>query len=357
MTVKNHHKIEPPVPKPQDKGDGVPPKIESQGENSDSCQAQETNSLRSIYNKTSQITSTMKEQAGQNQLLSRFMAAKGGFMILGAGLTLLVGTATAVVSSGILFTVLSVTTALTAVAIGGIGLVSYGGRLLRGLRNTGRALIGKPPLPEKPKPKKDRPMSVWQHIGKTKAWNKFVKSNFAQKVNSSSAFQRIKNAAIWKHINDISSCSEVRMRTYATGGSIGTIAVASTLLITNVVAVPAVILSLGTLAFVGTIANLCLGIFATKDNTKELVSKSKAALIKGKTQTKSLIKAPTPITVPTQANVPEQVKEKFAANAHQIPANQPGDQPANQNVKAQVSEEKPAKKSQFQKTQKTKRKK
>lgn len=279
-------------------------------EDIDKADMSEESDIKDVDAPTSFLARTKKYFGaimGEHRFFPRFLAVRGSIFMGVAGLLLV----PAAVLSGLTMTAFAATTAvISLLTLATVGLVNFIPDMGRRLHEAFRVHVqGKEPRPQK----QSKPVvSLWKRIGRSKAWNKFKETGFAKLIRKNPVYKAIKNSPIWEKVSYLSRDQEVFLRTYATTGSVGMVVATTAMVLTNAIALPAVIVPAAALMVAGGIAT---GIVATYHNVKNLWKSGKNALHIGHTEKLERSKAQE-MTVPEPAQTasvqPDSPQEKFS---------------------------------------------
>lgn len=215
------------------------------------------------------------KQMNDYKFFPKAMAARGGLTAMIMGGIMMAGL---VVSSISAFTVAAGVTAIGMIVFGSYGLITYGGRLLSdGIRKFQEKVLkkdfNKVAAKAKPEaaPKKKKSRSPIKRLKNTGLWKNFEETAFMQRVKNSKGYKHFKNMEVWKHLNFIAKDQEVRLRVFATSGSIATILSAGTILAAQTVALPILTVSFATLLLVGAVSGVIGGTIAVITHAGHLV--------------------------------------------------------------------------------------
>jgi len=213
----------------------------------------------------------------QNSFFSKLFALRGGGLMIGGAIMLLPTLAV----SGTMLAVVAATSAIAGVVAGGYGLMRYGAEIIHDFKDGFNVHFrGKEPQPRAKKKRKPA-KALWTRIGQTKTWNKISNSKTFKKINNSPLTKAIKNSSVWDTVSTIAKDQEIMMRTYATGGAVGTIVLTGTLLLTSAIALPTVAVSAATIVFGLAVNALVSSAIVAAVNVKELFHQSKNASKEG----------------------------------------------------------------------------
>lgn len=200
----------------------------------------------------------------------KFMAARGGLTAMVMGGFMMTG----LVISGI--SAMAITMAATGLGLavfGAYGAITYGGNLLAdGKRKFDQKVLKKEFQPKaaaqdentpQQKAKKEKKIiSPWERLGQTESWKKFNDLKMIKAVKSTKPYRVVEDLKIWSHLKNIGQDQEVRLRAFATTGSLAMVVATGAIFATQVIALPVLTISAASLFVLYMGANLAGGLFA-----------------------------------------------------------------------------------------------
>ncbi len=213
------------------------------------------------------------QQINDYKFFPKFMAARGGITAMVAGSFMLAGVLVTSISA---MAIALTATGVGLLAFGIYGTLNFGGGLIKdGYRKVFNKAAKAPPDQETAAPAlkkmKRKVLAPAKIVQKTSLWQRAKSSPFAERVAESKGYRMFKEMTIWKHLNYIGKDQEVRLRTYATSGSVATILSAGTILATQTVALPVLTFSLATMLVLGAVAGVIGGTIALVSHSAHLV--------------------------------------------------------------------------------------